>query len=61
MILLNNMKKNKKDMNRDSKIRTTKEGTKVRILNSIGKGIYLAEAITRTGIFTTQVTDEDLL
>ena len=55
------MKKNKKDMNRDSKIRTTKEGTKVRILNSIGRGIYLAEAITRTGVFTTQVTDEDLL
>ena len=54
------MRKKKNLINKDSKLRTTKHGTKVRILEKLANDIYLVEAITRNGVFTTQVTEEGL-
>jgi hypothetical protein len=46
----------------ESSIRETIQGSKVRIIRSLGDGIYLVEAITqKSGTFITWVAEEDLL
>jgi hypothetical protein len=52
------MKKKKKA---NAKMRMTTRKTPVLIKTTVGSGVYLVEAITKKGVFTTWVAEEDLL